>query len=31
MNTMLATDPKINAENGFLNIELDPELIVRRN
>lgn len=27
MNTMLVTDPKINVEkNGFLNIELDPEL-----
>ncbi|MEJ8817363.1 quinolinate synthase NadA [Lacibacter sp. H407] len=27
MNTMLVTDPKINIEkNGFLNIELDPEL-----
>jgi quinolinate synthase len=27
MNTMLLTDPKINIEkNGFLNIELDPEL-----
>ena len=27
MNTMLVTDPKINVEkNGFLNIEVDPEL-----
>lgn len=27
MNTMLVTDPKLNVEkNGFLNIELDPEL-----
>ena len=27
MNTMLVTNPKINIEkNGFLNIELDPEL-----